>query len=130
MSQFGSNIAEFEMDISNWVKDALPKQVVAFHQKVAMEALEGVVNMNPVKTGRSRANWQAGLAPNDIEMANWPSRDPLTEGLQGISSVKPFGTIYLWNNVPYIVDLEDGSSRQAPNGMVAVTLARLEMMFE
>jgi len=34
--------------------------------------------------------------------------------------------IYITNNLDYISELEDGSSRQSPSGMVAVTMLELE----
>ena len=37
--------------------------------------------------------------------------------------------VFITNNVPYIIELEDGhSKRQAPAGMVAVTFANLNAM--
>lgn len=35
-------------------------------------------------------------------------------------------TIYISNNLPYIVALEFGHSKQAPNGMVGVATANLK----
>ena len=32
----------------------------------------------------------------------------------------------IWNNVEYIKQLEEGTSKQAPQGMVAVTVRELE----
>ena len=37
-----------------------------------------------------------------------------------------FGIVWITNNVPYIEELENGSSSKAPEGMLAVTFAELE----
>lgn len=95
-----------------------------------------VVRRNPVGTpvttgqkdyrgGRSRANWQYGL--NSIPTGVIEDFDP--DGSRTISGIaasiptKAAGHVhYIANNVEYIVPLEEGSSKQAPNGMVARTI--------
>ena len=65
------------------------------------EVLEGVYNAvifkTPVRTGNARIRWEK----NDE---------------QGI----------IWNDADYILKLENGSSKQAPNGMVRTTLEVLD----
>ena len=43
-----------------------------------------------------------------------------------LASLGPFATVFLYNNADYISFLESGSSAQAPNGMVAVSVAEVE----
>jgi len=82
----------------------------------------------PVDTGWARANWvpQIGSAfqgtAGTREAAEAGSIDQATAaaGLTNIATkykVKS-GQAHVTNNVPYIVDLNDGSSRQAPSGFV------------
>ena len=95
-----------------------------------------IVRRNPVGTpvttgqkdyrgGRSRANWQYGL--NSIPTGVIEDFDP--DGSRTISAIaasipkQAAGKVhYIANNVEYIIPLEEGSSKQAPNGMVARTL--------
>jgi len=95
-----------------------------------------IVNRNPVGTpattgvkayrgGRSKANWQYGL--NSIPISVIEDFDP--DGSRTISAIatsiprQAAGKIhYIANNVEYIIPLEEGSSKQAPNGMVARTV--------
>lgn len=109
--------------------------VILVQQKVSMQLLEGVVNMNPVLTGRSRGNWQTTLgSPSTGELGGatgpWPSaQEAINAGAAVVSNITELGAIYLTNNVPYITELEKGTSTQAPQGMVQVTLDRVGAQF-
>ncbi len=41
--------------------------------------------------------------------------------------VRPGDTIWISNNLPYIVKLEEGHSQQAPQGMVALSIAEVDL---
>lgn len=81
--------------------------------------------------GRARANWQYGEgSPKKTEIK---AEDKT--GAESISNIsksvpqKAGGKIhYISNNVPYIMALESGkgSPRQAPNGMVGVTVSEFQ----
>jgi hypothetical protein len=53
----------------------------------------------------------------------------LSNGIPVIETAKPFGTVSIANNVPYIGVLEFGSSKQAPGGMVRVTISEIQSQF-
>lgn len=127
-----TNVMEFALALRQFVEKKLPEEVMLFHQKVAAEAFTQFVLRNPVDTGRSRANWQAGTQPNDDFIPNREGFDParvITEGLEAVQQIQPFTTFFLWNNTVYITELEMGSSTQAPAGFVALTLAEIEGIF-
>jgi hypothetical protein len=86
----------FTADIAGFISKAQDRFDTVF-RKTALEVEKRVVIRTPVDTGRARAGW--GLA------------------MQGKF------TAVLANNVPYIVKLEYGHSKQAPAGMVRPTLA-------
>jgi len=117
------------------VADDLDRVVILVQKKVAMQLLEGVVNMNPVLTGRSRGNWQVTIgaaATGEIggETGPWSSaQEVINNGAAVVDTMNVLGAIYLTNNVPYITELEKGSSTQAPQGMVQVTLDRVGAQF-
>ena len=72
-----------------------------------------VILRTPVDTGRLRGNWFASI--------NRPSKqvDGSAEGYEGaVFKAKLGDSIYLVNNLPYAKVIEDGSSAQAPQGMV------------
>jgi hypothetical protein len=98
-------------------------------QKITMEAFERVVLKTPVDTGRARANWSPAVgAPTT---ASYPEKMDKSGGTAIAAAQKAafdwncIGSIYLCNNLPYIGALEYGSSRQAPAGMVRVTLGEI-----
>ncbi len=105
-------------------------KVVLVQKKLAFQILEGIVNMTPVDTGRARGNWQVTIgAPSaavDENRFDKAGGGTISAGAAVISSLTDLGAIYITNNLPYILPLERGhSQRQAPSGMVQVTLDRV-----
>lgn len=87
--------------------------------------------------GRARGNWQysKGSIPiTQLEEAVDEAGDAtLTKALadftEDMSRFRLGDTIFISNTVPYIERLEDGHSRQAPHGMLALTVEELRGMF-
>lgn len=98
-------------------------------------ALRGVVDKSPVLTGKFKGNWQVVRNPGDASPT--PGIDPAGEktigdGLRTLRSLvtaDPLAPIAIANPLPYAAVLEHGSSKQAPNGMVAVTAAEVQSAF-
>lgn len=87
---------------------------------------QSVVLATPVDTGHARANWQVGigaspLAERDEEDQGGAETIRRNNGV--IQRRKTGQTIYLVNNVEYIVDLNNGSSAQAPANFVALAIS-------
>ncbi len=94
---------------------------------VATEVGQSVINLTPVDTGRALSNWNAGInSPDDTYRDTEDPMDSQTSSrLAGEFSTLKFGdTAYITNATPHIPFLEYGSSKQAPNGFVRITLAR------
>jgi hypothetical protein len=112
------------------MKDAPREAINAF----AFKLFEGVVLKTPVKTGACRQNWLVTL--NSETNASDPTKaskgnEVLINGGKGIEAAKGDDTIFIQNNLPYAPALEYGHSKiQAPNGMVGVTLAKADILFE
>lgn len=131
-------MAEFNLSVRDFLERLPAKLVVRAHKKIALEGLRGVVEKTPVDTGRARGNWQlsVGESPEgETGLLDGSTRDlagdegssaAVTRGLAKIAGLQPYATIFIGNNVPYIVPLEEGHSKQAPRGMVGLTLAELE----
>jgi hypothetical protein len=108
--------------IARGVRDETQKIV----RKAALVCDQVAVMATPVDTGRARANWIASIiAPADgIKDPDKSGGAALEQGAAVIGSYNiDFGSIYLTNNVPYIVPLENGHSRQAPQGMAKQAVA-------
>jgi hypothetical protein len=122
------NPRDLEAALRRLAEREIAAAVAEASRGLALAVLEGVVARTPVKTGRARANWQAGLErPPDgvLEKTDMDGRTTVDRGRAAIARARPFETIWIVNNLPYIGALEQGSSRQAPRGMVAATLAAL-----
>ncbi len=96
---------------------------------VGMEFLGRLVMRTPVRSGRARANWNAAIGQPDRshdENAFDPSGSESVQ--RGTSTVLEFQAgekLFVTNSLPYVPELERGSSKQAPEGMVAVTETEL-----
>ena len=104
-----------------------------FQKRLALEGLKRVVNRTPVDTGRARGGWQVGRSDSESDNGNIDGGGASTvaSGLSVIDRISiPFGTIVIFNNVEYIVFLEEGSSAQAPQGMVDLTVLELKRIAE
>lgn len=125
LEQFSVNIGEIARDIG-----VNADKVV---RAVALAADAAVVTATPVDTGRARSNWLVELdAPAAGTREPYAPGDKLGKGeganLQGAlnqaaSKVGQFNggknnSIHITNNLPYIGELNDGSSKQAPANFV------------
>lgn len=121
-----TNFNVFNRKMIKAARNLTEVQGVLFHKKIALGALRGVVEMSPVRTGRFRGNWQLGLdlkPTSEIPIEDAVGRDSFMAGLSSIGPLKFGQTVWITNNVPYAIPLEEGHSKQAPVGMVKVTLA-------
>lgn len=105
------------------------KQMKLVCQKIAMESWRRVIEKSPVDTGRFRANWgcqvgspYAGTSDSFDKAggATIGKAVTVTAGWNGK------GSIYLVNNLSYSIPLEMGHSKQAPSGMVRITVAEMQ----
>ena len=116
--------ASFKLDIAKWVEKAGDRADLVV-RKVALDMFTKVVLKTPVDTGRARGHWSAGV--NNVPAGLTGRLDKSGAGaIAGITATvttaRAGDRIYLANNLPYIVRLEYGHSKQAPAGMVRTTI--------
>jgi hypothetical protein len=117
----------FRNALRSFGKRAVPADALKLQQRISLDLLRRIVFKNPVDTGRSRGNWQTTVgASNDSEIE---PQDPIAAGTIVVAGAQPYGVITLFNNVKYIKALENGSSQQAPLGMVKVSIAETNLQF-
>lgn len=120
------------------------KQVFKRHQKLLAEAptkarnaaglafVARVVPRTPVDTGQARGNWQAGVGAPDMTTDATlldPSATKTPARLKRvIRSLPKGGSLFISNFLPYARRLETGWSKQAPNGMAAITAAEVNYL--
>lgn len=81
--------------------------------------------------GRFRANWQLGVGtiPQGERNAVDPSGTVALPAIRAAIPDDAAGKVYfLANNVPYAQRLENGWSRQAPQGLVGLTAQRFQQI--
>lgn len=129
-----TNFKEFSRAVIDFKQRLLPEQYLLFQKKLAFQLLNGVVLKTPVDTGRARGNWQVGIdeIPRDVlDVTDLNGNSTMASGSKVLAGLVPggFQIVYIANSLPYIVPLENGHSRQAPQGMLALTIAEIETQF-
>ena len=100
-------------------------------RKVVIDITSDIVRMTPVDTGHARSNYFWGVQRVSAidETKHGKGAPSFARAFTFASSVKAGGVCYITNNLPYIMKLEyggigNGGSRQAPNGMARIVVAR------
>jgi hypothetical protein len=96
-----------------------------FVRKVVLDGMTQLIRQNPVDTGRSKANWGASVGSIPSEEKDTTVSN-LAEQTKGISKYKLGQTMYLFNNVAYMLALEYGSSKQAARGWIRNTAEKMQ----
>lgn len=101
-------------------------------RKVAIDILSSVVNKSPVDTGRFRGNWQLSIGNVDSTINSADDKTgagAIAKGSAELAGFKSGKTIFISNSLPYAHRLEyDSWSRQAPQGMVRLTVIEFKRM--
>lgn len=127
-----NDLRSFQLQLDRAYERKVDQRVHAATRWVALEALRRVVMKSPVAEGRFKGNWQAALSvrPDGVlDVVDPNGAATIAEGSRNISQLRPYEVVFLSNNVPYARRLEEGHSQQAPQGVVAVTVAELKAFF-
>ena len=118
------NVHQFQADLQKFAQ-LVEQDVRTVRRKVALDLFSRIVRRTPVDTGRLRGSWfltdgvVADVQPEG--QASYPA------GVVKATFKNPFGVSIISNCLPYAVPIEfEGHSKQAPNGMVRISLAELE----
>lgn len=109
--------------------DKTKLKAVRIFRGTALSIFGRVIIRTPVLSGRARGNWQTQLnrAPNSVlDVKDKNGAAAITQAGKAVSRAKLGDTLFLINNLPYIEPLENGSSEQAPTGMVKVSIAEFQ----
>lgn len=127
-----TNARQFAVRLRNFHAKT-EQQAVAVHQKAGLMALDGCIRMSPVDTGYFRVNWNGAVGTADLSVAE-PGREDYPAPSAGdraasFGSLQLGQTIVVSNNTEYAEELNNGSSNQAPAGIIGVVVARLQAAF-
>lgn len=122
----------FERSIENFIKKAKKNPELVVRQ-VTIKLYSQIILASPVDTGRFRMNWQASVdkPATGILIGDDPSGARATNRItQFVTTSTKWDEFRLTNNLPYAERLEYGYSRQAPSGMVRVTVSRFQRLLD
>lgn len=95
-------------------------------REVSEAIFDGVVERSPVDTGSFRASWNVSVNEENLNrVEGGSSSSPLSPPRFPNINVNNFSKVFITNATPYGPQLENGYSGQAPQGIVAATLASL-----
>lgn len=141
---------QFRLALDQFVEKQLPEKVAETQRMMVAELLTLIVQSTPVgnhtKWKRNVARAERGLGPlpkgyvGGQARRNWqvtigqPSAQPkkgtdasgqkaLSDGYAQVAKITKPTIAFISNPLPYMVPLENGWSKQAPNGMVARAIA-------
>lgn len=106
-------------------KNVTNNALTSVFQGVALKLTARVILRTPVDTGRLRGNWQVGLnvRPTDtVVTKDKGGGSTVGKARSKIKDARKGDTIAIINNLPYAIPIENGSSKQAPQGMVRVVV--------
>ncbi len=124
----------FREKTTEQMHEAMRKLVLDLFRELVQGSREsgsGSLQGTPVDTGRARGNWQIGIAA--VPTALLEVKDKAGDATFSREAAKvlgealrrdPFQLVTITNNLPYIDRLEDGWSKQAPNGWIRVAVER------
>lgn len=104
--------------------DVIQEQLTQRVRVIAMAMLNEIVLRSPVDTGRFRGNNIVSVgSPVYTSTVNVDPTggETINRGLSAMTGLEPFTQVFIQNNLPYAVPLEDGHSKQAPAGIYAVS---------
>lgn len=120
----------------NSIVSRVNKRIDTVIRKSTIELFGSVIKMTPVDTGRAKGNWQCSIGSpitsetDRLDSAKLDSTNGSVAYADVVKTVKGTGNVvWLSNNVPYIQRLEYGSSKQAPSGMVRLSVQRFGSIF-
>lgn len=122
--------AEFAAQLKRFNKTAQEKAEKQL-KRVCLKAFQNVVQRTPVLTGTARGNWRVSFGPEPERIFDVTVTDPggnktISAGSAKVDGNAKLGTrVNITNSAPYIQRLEYGYSRQAPGGMVRITIDEL-----
>ena len=117
-----NNLHVFAQEI-NQLGQTILDNVVKLQKQVAVDVVDYVAGATPIKTGQASANWKTTInAPSsawDMGATGGPSVS-MAEVRSALAALREGQVVHIVNNVPYIGELNNGSSTQAPQNFVEV----------
>ena len=130
--QIASSVKQFSSALEKAAENIIPSMLVELQTQLVLDLLRRVVLKTPVDTGRARGNWQVGIGeiPDGILDRTADPQAIIAAAEKKLEQLGFGEIVWVANNLEYVTFLEDGSSQQAPAGMLRLSLAELETIFK
>ena len=127
MSWQGTRLSQFTFEVL--------QSATVLQRKIIGEFLQGVVLQSPVDTGAFRGNNLVSIGSVDVrydlnKVDKSGGAKTIAEGNVKILQTKVGDLVYVQNNLPYSVALENGHSEQASAGIYALTFQRVTSKYK
>lgn len=122
------SLGSFSLNIQRFVAKANGNLDLVV-RKIALEMFHRVIVKSPVDTGRFKGNWQVAIGSipaGMLELNDKSGTATISRVTAATLALKAGDLIYLVNNLEYARALEYGHSKQAPAGMVRLTLSEFQ----
>jgi hypothetical protein len=116
---------KFSLDVSKFVNQ-YKIRIDLVIKKIVFDMFARIVLRSPVDTGRFRANWMIASGQMDVtttEATDKSDDAAPTLAKLGKFEIKEGESVFITNSLPYAIPLEHGHSKQAPQGMVRITVS-------
>ena len=139
--RLGQSAAEFNKTLKD-ISAALEGDIGTLVKSVSLELFSAIISRTPLDSGYARANMRIGnnFFTRTLQRDRFPRKrdtplrvDPPQHGAVASDPKKdqkfdPLQNVFIFNAVPYIEQLEAGSSKQAGDGMFANSITNFDIM--
>ena len=119
----------FALDLSKQIEAAKEKTGIAA-KRTMIELFNRVIQKSPVDTGRFRANWNCSIGSPNLSTSEATDPSGSVASSRATATVVSYTlngqSVFLTNSLPYAERLENGWSKQAPNGMVRLSVMEVQ----
>lgn len=101
-------------------------------QATAVETIGRMIDRTPVDTGAAKYHWFVRPLPDegfDKARVDPSGQQPKQRAKGDVKLFRIGMMVWLVNSAPYMTYLEQGSSKQAPAGVVNITLAEVDFIW-
>lgn len=108
-------------------------------RKLSFDIFSSIVAKTPFDEGRARSSWNINYGQPDTSVPD-EVKDAMTKSQATVTAISklsrfkddnnPYSPIFITSSLVYMPPLEDGSSDQAPNGMVALTMEEVQTFLD
>lgn len=122
----GGVMAEWTIDINKWAEKQ-GQRIKDIQRNVVFALYSAIVEKTPVDTGRARGNWNVSPGAPDYH-TDYNQKTRQYTSAEQLPKAEGVESLFIANNLPYITALEYGHSKQAPQGMVGLAMARAQQI--